>query len=188
MQKFFFVYNCTLQRWVAFLTYLPYSTTPHQNCPEYCIRETRKNEIIDRSSCFHQFTSVDLTDEHAIYSRVVLAVVEKFWRTPSHSLTLHNIATPISDRVMPTYRVIPLLCHISVPLFYDAMPTYRVTLPLYHISVLLLYDVMPTHKAIPSLHSVAIPFLYGVMPTYGVMPFSCPVFMLIFSRNWGLKC
>ena len=29
-----------------------------------------------------QSTSVDLIDEHAIYSRVMLAVVERFWTNP----------------------------------------------------------------------------------------------------------
>ena len=89
----------------------------------------------------------------------MLAVVERFWINPFYSLTLYDIATPISDRVMPTYRVMPPLYLILAPLLYDAMPTYRVIPPLYLILVPLLYDVMPTDRVTPPLCRILVPLL-----------------------------
>ena len=137
--------------------------------------EQGKTGIINR--CGHEFSplSVDLIHQQAIHSRVVLVVVKRFGTTPFYALTLYDIATPIPDTVMPTYRITSSPCRIFMPLLYGLMPTYRIISSLCHISVPLLYGSMPTYRIISSLCRIPMPLLYGSMPTYSIISPLCPV-------------
>ena len=191
--------------WLAFSSHRPRKLRATTENPVKWVKtgktfgRHRKTGIINREWLLFSPLSVDLIDKRVIHSRVVLAVVKRFWTNLSHALALYNIATPISDRAMPTYRVMPslyhifvslfydsmptyrvmpFLCHIFVPLFYDLMPTYRVVSSLYHVFVPLFYDLMPTYRVVLTLYHIFVPLFYNLMLTYRLIPSLCHIFVL----------